>query len=143
MEIKKHANCTCFNLRKATRVITQLFDEALKPSGIRSTQFTLLSTAQSKGPVGISELAKLLATDRTTLTRNLKPLLDRGLLVTVNGPDARRRPVELTPKGLETLRKAVPLWETVQAEIAQTFGHHRWENMIHDLNEIVDQVQDT
>ncbi|WP_247077085.1 MarR family winged helix-turn-helix transcriptional regulator [Pseudohalocynthiibacter sp. F2068] len=142
MKLEKHSNCTCFNLRKATRVITQLYDEALKPSGIRSTQFTLLSTVQSKGPIGIAELAKLLATDRTTLTRNLKPLLDRDLLKTVSGSDARRRPVALTPKGAETLRQVVPLWEAVQAEVTHKFGQPRWENMIRDLNQIVSQIQE-
>ena len=65
-------NCTCFNLRKATRAVTQLFDEALKPAGLYATQFTLLAAISFRKDATITELSKALIMDRTTLTRNLK-----------------------------------------------------------------------
>ena len=71
-------NCTCFNLRKATRAVTQLFDEALKPCGLYATQFTLLAAISSQENVTITELSKTLVMDRTTLTRNLNPLQKSG-----------------------------------------------------------------
>ena len=87
MNVETPANCTCFNLRKAARAVTQMYDAALKPSGLRATQFALLSVVESNGPAGITELARALVTDRTTLTRNLKPLLDQELLQVVDGAD--------------------------------------------------------
>lgn len=141
MEIMTPENCTCFNLRKATRVVTQLYDEALKPTGLRSTQFSLLCMVQSKGPVGVADLANALVTDRTTLTRNLNPLMDRKLLKVIDGSDARRRPIVITSEGIETLNQAMPLWRKVQSKLVLKFGNDRWANMIEDLNATVNQIQ--
>ncbi len=80
MYVNAPANCTCFNLRKAARAVTQTYDKALKPSGLRATQFSLLRMVAKLGPVGIKDLAKALVIERTTLGRNLKVLSDRGLL---------------------------------------------------------------
>ncbi len=137
MNVEMPGNCTCFNLRKATRAVTQMYDEALKPCGLRATQFSLLSAVASSGPIGVSELAKKLVTDRTTLTRNLKPLLNRKLLQVVDGADARQRPVELTPQGRDTLAQAQPLWHAVQTRMAEGLGHERWASLLGDLNEAV------
>ena len=57
MDIETPSNCTCFNLRKATRAVTQAYDDALKPSGLRATQFTLLSVVAGRGPSGMTDLA--------------------------------------------------------------------------------------
>ncbi|MFQ5620118.1 MAG: MarR family winged helix-turn-helix transcriptional regulator, partial [Rhodospirillales bacterium] len=102
-----------------------MYDEALKPSGLRATQFSLLAVAENKGPTGITELARTLVTDRTTLTRNLKPLLDQELLQVVDGADRRQRPITLTLRGRDRLAQALPLWREVQARLARGFGHGR------------------
>ena len=72
--------CACFNFRKASRSVTQLFDQILAPTGLRSTQLVILMTGQLLGPSSIARLARELVMDRSTLTRNLKPLLNLGML---------------------------------------------------------------
>jgi len=137
------ANCTCFNMRKATRAVTQLYDKALRPSGLRATQFSMLSVVQDRGPVGITDLAKALATDRTTLSRNLKPLLERGLLEIADGEDRRERLIAMTSNGGEALSQAVPLWHEVQTRVIKNLGRDRWTSLLDDLNEASDRFQAT
>ncbi len=109
----KHTNpgraCACFNLRKATRMVTQLYDEALKPAGVRATQMMVLGATSSAGPISVNRLADRIVMDRTTLTRNLKPLLRDGLIRVRPGNDLRVREVSLTAKGRKTLDRALPL----------------------------------
>jgi len=100
--------CACANLRRAARAVTQLFDEALAPSGLRTTQFTLLVTSRLMGESTINELAERMAMDRTTLSRNLKPLVRSGLLEMQPGEDGRTRLVRLTPAGEKALEEAYP-----------------------------------
>ena len=77
--------CACFNFRKASRSVTQLFDQMLAPTGLRSTQLVILITGELLGPSSIARLARELVMDRSTLTRNLKPLLSMGLLQILDG----------------------------------------------------------
>ncbi len=72
--------CTCANLRKAARAVTQVYDQALRPTGLKATQFTMLATLSNRGDLPLSRLAEALVMDRTTLTRNLKPLVGKGLV---------------------------------------------------------------
>jgi DNA-binding MarR family transcriptional regulator len=137
MDVKTPANCTSFNLRKAARALSQAFDEALKPSGLRGTQFSLLVVVANRGPAGVSELAKTMVMDRTTLTRNLKPLLTQGLLEVVDGTDRRQRPIAITDHGRDTLARALPLWQQAQARIVKSLGKRRWTGLLADLDETV------
>ena len=134
------ANCTCFNLRKAARAVTRVYDEALKPSGLRATQFSLLSVVANRGPAGMTELARALVMERTTLTRNLKPLMDQGYLQVVDGADRRQRPIAVTPRGRKALDRALPLWRCAQAKIADGLGRARWEDLLRGLDEAVKQA---
>src|SRR6478735_5422612 len=108
-------DCTCNNLRKAARAVTQYYDEALRPSGIRATQFSLLSAIKEFGTVSIGALAEESVMDRTTLTRNLKLLEDEGLITVAPGKDARVREVSLTPQARERLTVAPRYWKKAQA----------------------------
>ena len=93
-------NCVHFNLKRSVRSVTQRFDAALAQEGVHITQFTLLITSSLLGAAPVSELADRLALDRTTLTRNLKPLEQKGWVrTTVSDTDARVRLVEITPAG--------------------------------------------
>jgi DNA-binding MarR family transcriptional regulator len=141
MDANTPENCTCFNLRKATRVVTKMYDEALKPSGLRATQFSLLATVEGKEPIGISELAEALVTDRTTLTRNLKPLLTQSLVEVIESDDQRQRPIALTSKGKDTLARALPLWREAQAQVIANLGHGRWESLLGHLEETVSKIK--
>jgi DNA-binding MarR family transcriptional regulator len=129
-------NCTCFNLRKATRALTQIYDEALRPIGLGANQVAILSVVEATGTVGMSDLAQNLVMDRTTLTRNLKPLLDAGYLTSSEGKDRRRRLIALTQKGKRVLTDAVPLWQDVQTRVANALGHNRWARLLGDLQHV-------
>lgn len=129
------STCACFNLRKAARVITQHFDEILKPSGLLSTQFTILATVAVAKLATINELAEMLVMDRTTLTRNLKPLEREGWLKSEPGQDQRTRVISLTANGEATLAKALPLWEQAQSTVEETLGQQRWSNLLTHLVE--------
>jgi len=137
MDVHAPANCTCLNLRKATRAVTQVYDKALKPSGLRVTQFTLLTVVSKLEPVGINDLAKALVMDRTTLSRNLRVLSGRGLLAVNEGDDRRHRPITLTALGQEAIDLAQPLWEQAQTRMVNGLGRERWADLLGDLNEAV------
>ena len=97
--------CACFNFRKASRAVTQLYDEALQPSGLRATQLVILLSAAVNPGLGISKLARELVMDASTLNRNLKPLEKRGLISVDDSKDGRRRLVSLTAKGQDSDRE--------------------------------------
>ena len=137
MDVDLPANCTCFALRKAARAVTQRYDEALKPRGLRATQFSVLSMLASRGPIGMTELATALVTDRTTLTRNLKPLIARGFVETAQGPDRRRRAIALTTRGRDALAEAMPLWRAVQAATVDGLGGGPWAGLMQGLERAI------
>ena len=99
--------------------MTQLYDETLRPSGLRITQFTLLVAVAVSEPVPITRLADALALDRTTLARDLKPLTERGLAEVAAGDDRRTRVVRLTGQGRDAIGRAYPLWQRAQARIVE------------------------
>src|SRR5918995_7155321 len=132
--------CACANLRKAARAVTQLFDEALAPSGLRVTQFTLLVTSRLAGESTINELAERMVMDRTTLSRNLKPLVRSGLLEMQPGEDGRTRLVRITPAGDRTLEEAYPLWQQAQLETVSALGERRYEALLGDVAQAVSLV---
>ena len=110
--------CACFAVRRAARVITQHYDRALRPSGLRATQFTLLTMLGVGGPLPLSRVADRLGMERTTLTRNLKPLIDAGLIGAEHGDDRRVRTIFITPKGHRAAVAALPDWRRAQRGVA-------------------------
>jgi DNA-binding MarR family transcriptional regulator len=118
--------CTCGSLRKASRRISQFYDTALAPVGIKSTQFSILSEidrSSAEGPVTMCELAVAMVMDRSTLGHNLKPLeRDDLLLLRLTAADRRKRFVELTKKGKSTLLRARRLWRLAEARFEKIFG---------------------
>ncbi len=126
--------CVCFNFRKAARAVTQLYDAALEPSGLRATQFSLLAALHLAGAATISRLARGMVMDRTTLTRNLKPLEKQGFIEIVEGEDRRTRTVRLTPLGRDALARALPQWQRVQAHVTGAMGEGRWQRLMFDLS---------
>jgi DNA-binding MarR family transcriptional regulator len=128
--------CACFNVRKAARAITKLYEEVLQPSGLRATQFSLLMATRVMGPVTVVKLAQVMVMDRTTLTRNLQILETRGLITIRPGEDRREREVTLTAAGMEVLTKTVPLWEKAQNRVEEGLGEERLQNLLGDLSEM-------
>ncbi len=121
-----HSACTCGSLRKASRRISQFYDTALAPVGIKSTQYAILSEVDRgsiAGPVTMCELATAMVMDRSTLGHNLKPLERDDLIVLRLSPDDRRkRYVELTKKGRSMLVRARRLWCHAEERFETIFG---------------------
>ncbi len=133
--------CTCANLRKAARAVTQVYDQALRPTGLKVTQFTLLATLSNRGDLPLSRLAAALVMDRTTLTRNLKPLVGKGLVRIVQDEDLRVRRISLTDAGGNCLSRALPNWRQAQSRLVEALGHARWSGFLDDLTETVARAQ--
>jgi DNA-binding MarR family transcriptional regulator len=129
--------CACFNIRKAARAITQLYDDGLRATGLRATQFSILSVTRRLGPVTVTRLAEETVTDRTTLTRNLKLLAQQRLVRITAGEDRREREVTLTDRGRAALAQAYPLWKDVQSQVAQGLGPERFRRLLSDLRDTV------
>ncbi len=134
--------CTCANLRKAARVVTQAYDAALRPAGLKATQFTLLATLAKRGDAPLTRLADALVMDRTTLTRNLKPLLRKGLIRIEHEQDQRVRKVSLTETGRRVFEDARRQWEQAQSRIVESLGQARWSGFLEDLAATVAMVRD-
>ncbi len=112
--------CTCFRLRRAARRLSQIYDSHLAPAGLSLNAYSILRRAPQ--PRLLGDLADALGMDRTTLTRNLKPLLQAGWLEQRRGDDARQRLIVITPAGKACLRRARPLWQHAQRDVEATFG---------------------
>lgn len=115
-------------------MVTQIYDEAMSETGLRGgTQFTVLVMVAVFESITITHLAEKLVMDRTTLTRNLKPLEKRQLIEVIAGADRRTRVVQLTDSGHDILRAALPLWKKAQQKIARFMGSERLDNLIGEL----------
>jgi len=129
--------CTCLLLRQAARVVTQLYDDHLRPAGLRTTQFSLLANLRHGPGLTMGELAARMTMDRTTLTRNLRPLTDAGWVASQPDPDDRRRTrLALTPAGRDVFRTAVPRWRDAQRALRERVG----EPAVHALHASIDDT---
>lgn len=122
--------CHCANLRRATRMVTQLYDRMLAPSGLKGTQYSLLRYVEHLGPVNMTELAKHMSLDRTTLVRNVKPLEAQGLIASATGSDLRTHELRLTERGREVLEEATVRWQEAQANLEAFLGRPQLETLL-------------
>jgi DNA-binding MarR family transcriptional regulator len=126
-----NAECCCFNMRKVSRAITQLYD------GVISTQFTLLIALDSTKAKTLTEIADSLVMDRTTLTRNLKPLEKLGFISTIQPLDKRSKGYVLTASGKEAVERAIPLWQDSQRAIFAAMEEGEYNSLIGRLNKLL------
>jgi DNA-binding MarR family transcriptional regulator len=118
--------CNCLAVRQAARHITQFYDQCLAPSGLRTTQFSILAKLKRLGSMTINALAADLVMDRTTLGRNILPLQREGLIAVVKGrTDRRSKELTVTETGAERLRAAVKGWVEAQNRFEAVFGANR------------------
>lgn len=110
--------CTCSALRRISRAVTQHYEQAFRGTGLRATQFTLLATLIQTGAIPLGRLADMTGLDRTTLTRNLRPLEKRGLIRSESEEDGRVRRVAITPDGERLALELLPAWQRAQASVA-------------------------
>lgn len=125
-----YATCVCLGVQRAARGVVRRYDEALRPAGLTSGQFTIMSSLLRDEPTPIGSLAELLGLDRTTLNRNLRPLEADRLIATVADPsDARVRRIQLTPAGRNKLDEAIPLWRKAQLSSNSRLGKTGWQSL--------------
>ncbi len=136
-------SCACFNLRKITRVVTQVFDDVFRNNGLdlKGTQYSLLVNVFAYGPVPITKLSEILVIDRTSLARNLKPLVNKGYLVIRSGEDKRKKMVELTRDGKQVLSNAYPHWKSAQDTVLKEIGEKNWKLMFESINSFVPKFE--
>lgn len=121
--------CMCASFRRASRVITQFYEEALRPHGLTTSQFTILQVLDLAGEVSQGRLGDMLAMDSTTLTRTLKIMLRHGWLTERRGQDRRERLLELAKAGRAQLKRVLPAWEKAQRRLAGQLGDERWREL--------------
>src|SRR5215471_19959362 len=137
------AMCVCSNLRRASRAVTNYYDSLLgQVSDLRISQVIILVVLYLAGPQTIHELAELMALDRTTVGRNLRPLAQQGLLTLTSGNDQRTRVVTLTALGQETLLRVVPQWERAQAHMVAGIGQEQVAAFLDQLATVAAQAHD-
>jgi len=122
--------CMCASLRRASRALTQLYDDALRPLGLRATQFTVLQALSLAGKVSQGELGQLLVMDSTTLTRTLRILSAQGWIENRPGEDRRERLLRLTSAGHHQLKRATTRWERAQARLRSRLGDVPWHELL-------------
>lgn len=133
--------CAVYNLRRTTRLVSQAYDRALKPLGLKITQFSLLVAAHTLDDLVLSKLAKSVGMDRTTLSRNLRLLEKKGMVRIEKGEDQRELRVALTDQGHGILEQAIPLWEKTQERVKNGMGAARYEGILSDLRALAKVIR--
>jgi DNA-binding MarR family transcriptional regulator len=121
--------CACQNLRRATRIVTRIYEQELKKAGLEITQFGLLTALATAGEVNQKRLSEGFAMDSTTLTRTLERLREQGWIRVKQGKDRRERLFSLTTAGKRQMSEAKPHWERAESRLQQELGEEGWKDM--------------
>jgi DNA-binding MarR family transcriptional regulator len=132
--------CLCATLRRSARALTQVYETALRPLGLRSSQFTILQVLSRAGEVSQGALGEILAMDSTTLTRTLAILRRRGWIAERRGSDRRERLLRLAKAGETQLNRALPLWGETQSRLRGRLGDETWQNLFQLANQVTNAV---
>ena len=134
---ERSAQCTCLALRQAARHVTQFYDQHLMPTGLRTTQFSILAELKLLGPMTINALAEIMVMDRTTLGRNILPLQREGLIDISGGrSDRRSKELRLTVTGIEKVREARRARAVAQRQFESAFGRARASDLRAELGAV-------
>ena len=128
--------CLCNALRQADRAVSRLYDEELRGVGLRTTQYSLLRRLRAAGEVRQRDLGGLTSLDETTLTHNLRPLIDAGWVAIRPGADRREKLVRLTNAGAAKLHEARPAWERAQERLRSRLPKGTWSSLLDLLPEL-------
>jgi DNA-binding MarR family transcriptional regulator len=130
----------CANFRRTARALTQMYEEALRPLGLRATQLTILQVLSRAGEVSQGRLGGMLAMDSTSLTRTLAIMARKGWIGEQRGEDRRERRIRLSAAGEAKLKRALPVWDKVQSRLRGKLGKREWGSLLqltHHVTEIV------
>ncbi|MGH6990589.1 MAG: MarR family winged helix-turn-helix transcriptional regulator [Stellaceae bacterium] len=129
-EFRDCAGCVCAGVRRAARVVTQHYNRKMRATGLRGTQFSVLTSLARRGPMPVSRLAAYLGVERTTLTRNLRPMATKGWIEIGDSKDRRVRAVAITASGRAMARAALPAWREAQATVGPTLKESRLAQLL-------------
>ena len=132
--------CLCASFRRASRALTQHYDEAMRPLGLTPTQFTILQALSLTGTVHQGKLGEILAMDSTTLTRTLDIMARHGWVEKLQGSDRRERQLRLTQPGQAQLNRAHPVWQKVQERLRRQLGSESWQALLTLTNKVASEV---
>ena len=135
MATHRSSSCTCFQLRRAARQVSQVYDHELAAVDLSLNEYSILRHA-SRGPCLLGELADALGMERTTLTRNLRPLIDAGWVKEARGEDARQRVISLTARGSKRIVRALPYWQRAQQQVDAAYGDSKSKRLRSDLEQL-------
>lgn len=134
--------CVCTNLRKKTRVVTQLYDKILEPTNLKVTQYALLANIAKHQAVSVSQLGIILSLDQTTITRNVNLLKKNGYVaITQDSQDGRSKIISLTATGMQKLTEAAPIWMDIQEKIIHDIGPEKYKDFYETLKKIQQVVK--
>jgi DNA-binding MarR family transcriptional regulator len=142
---KMPQGCTNFKIRQLMRQVSQHYDAELAKAGLKATQYSLLGHVIKLGPIRPSDLAQAMRVDASTLTRNMKPLVDAGWLLIETGADERSRSVTITESGRVKRGEAQRYWRAAQEKINRTLGVERvlaLHALIDDSLELLSTIDD-
>ena len=139
MDATKPSPCLCTALRKASRAVTRLYDDALRPAGLRVTQFALLRHLVRGGEQRMRDLSATLVVDETALNRSVRPLHDRGWIAIRTGDDRRERMLSITAAGRALLAEAEPLWSAAQQRMSDELGAS-WDVLVRSLRAVTESA---
>jgi DNA-binding MarR family transcriptional regulator len=125
-----------FNLRRTSRLVGRHYDNALRPLGLRITQFNILAVLAQAGPTSATQLAHVLGMERSALARNLKPIARKGFVLVYQGGDKRTRLAELSRMGKRKLDEALPKWNRAQNELVAKLGPEQTDLLIQVLSKM-------
>lgn len=128
--------CLCSNVRRAARALTQTYEDAMRSTGLSSSQFTILQVLSRMGELTQGRLAEVLAMDSTTLTRTLAIMRRDGWILERRGEDRRERWLRLSKSGEEQLKRALPAWEKAQARVRGRIGEEKWKQLFELTTEL-------
>jgi DNA-binding MarR family transcriptional regulator len=132
--------CMCATLRRTARALTQLYEEALRPFGLRATQFTILQALSLTGEVTQGELGRILAIDSTTLTRTLEIMSRQRWITKRRGKDKREWRLRMTKAGKAEFERAVPAWQQVQDKVKREMGADRSDQLTKLANHLTNAI---
>ncbi len=150
MSVKNHspgsaecAACLCGALRQTSRAVSRLYDDELREVGLRTTQYSLLRVLARVGQVRQGDLSGLTSLDETTLTRNLRPLVDAGWIAIRSGDDRREKLLTITKAGTAKLTEARPAWERAQTRMQALLPDGTWQRLLASLSEALTLMAET
>ncbi|MGA3300932.1 MAG: MarR family winged helix-turn-helix transcriptional regulator [Candidatus Acidiferrales bacterium] len=134
--------CLCSSFRRTARALSQVYEEAMRPTGLRITQFTILQALARTGEVKQGRLGEILVMDSTSLTRTLGIMLQQGWIAQRRGEDQRERWLKLSKAGETKLKFATASWEKVQARVQAKLGEAGWKSLMQWTNQVTGMAVD-